>query len=71
MSALHQLRRSRVDAVPECAPESAIVGIIGGFGKFRGIGEGRALPARLIYKPGGLTYEASASSDMASISLGC
>ena len=33
------------------APEGAIVGRIGEFGKFRGIGEGRALPARLIYKP--------------------
>ncbi|MBD5173039.1 MAG: hypothetical protein HDT08_00165 [Bacteroidales bacterium] len=31
-----------------------IVGRIGGFGKFRGIREGRALPARLICKPGGL-----------------
>ena len=33
------------------APEGAIVGRIGVFGKFRGIGDGRALPARLICKP--------------------
>ena len=48
---------SLVEAMPwrgGCAPEGAIVGIIGEFGKFRGIGEGRALPARLICKPGGL-----------------
>ena len=45
----------RGDAVlGEFAPESTIVGRIGGFGKFRGIREGRALPARLICKPGGL-----------------
>ncbi|MBD5173876.1 MAG: hypothetical protein HDT08_04480 [Bacteroidales bacterium] len=57
----------RGDAVPGgCAPESAIVGRIGGFGKFREIGERRALTARQIYKPGGLTYEASESSEVAS-----
>ena len=63
----HLSEPRRGDAVAgRCTPESAIVGRIGEFGKFREIGERRALPARLIYKPGGLTYEASDSSEVAS-----
>ena len=62
------LSLSLVEAMP-CrgnVRQSAIVGRIGEFGKFREIGERRALPARLICKPVGLTYEASESSEVAS-----
>ena len=42
----------RGDAVPGDVRRRAH--IVGRIGKFRRIGEGRALPARLIYKLGGL-----------------
>ena len=51
------LSLSLVEAMPcrgNVRRRAHIVGRIGGFGKFRGIREGRALPARLICKPGGL-----------------
>ena len=51
------LSLSLVEAMPcrgNVRRRAHIVGRIGGFGKFRGIREGRALPARLICKPEGL-----------------